>query len=461
MSSVIGFLSAAFWGLVVLSVLVFVHEGGHYLAARAFRVRATEFFLGLPCRLKLSVKSRAVGTEFGVTPVLLGGYTRICGMEGGDDELLAPALDIVMRRGRVTAHEVAEELGVDDDRAYDLLATLCDWASIRPYYDPALGERPGQSTYPEAFETPARDGDNLTEYDRGHDFSKPGSTEAGMPHETGVCPALFLEQERSRTYLGADTLKRICMLAAGPLVNIVLAFVIVTCSFMAQEVRYVPDVSTIGGVEEGTPAAAAGLEEGDVITAVDGTPVSTWTELVDALAPYLESGTDLDLTVERGGRELTVLLDLPDGQPSEKIGILSTIATYHPTLPQAAQATLTYTGQVASYVAQLLNPSQTMEILDQSSSIVGISAMASEAASTGLSNLLLFAAAISMSLGFMNLIPLPPFDGGKILIELVQLVIRRPLTPRVQNGLSYLGLGFMIFVFVVVLKNDIVRFVIG
>lgn len=461
MSSVIGFLSAAFWGLVVLSVLVFVHEGGHYLAARAFRVRATEFFLGLPCRLKLSVKSRAVGTEFGVTPVLLGGYTRICGMEGADDELLAPALAIVTRRGRVTARAVAEELGVDDDRAYDLLATLCDWASIRPYYDPALGERPGQSTYPEAFETPARDGDNLTEYDRGHDFSKPGSTEAGMPHETGVCPALFLERERSRTYLGAGTLKRICMLAAGPLVNIVLAFVIVTCSFMAQEVRYVPDVSTIGGVEEGTPAAAAGLEEGDVITAVDGTPVSTWTELVDALAPYLESGTDLDLTVERGGRELTVLLDLPDGQPSEKIGILSTIATYHPTLPQAAQATLTYTGQVASYVAQLLNPSQTMEILDQSSSIVGISAMASEAASTGLSDLLLFAAAISMSLGFMNLIPLPPFDGGKILIELVQLVIRRPLTPRVQNGLSYLGLGLMIFVFVVVLKNDIVRFVIG
>ena len=461
MSSVLGFLSAAFWGLVVLSVLVFVHEGGHYLAARAFRVRATEFFLGLPCRLKLSVKSRSVGTEFGVTPVLLGGYTRICGMEGGDDELLAPALDLVNRRGRVSAREVADELGIDVDRAYDLLATLSDWASIRPYYDPALGEHPGQAAYPESFETPARDANNLTEYDRGHDFSAPGSTEAGMPHDTGVCPELFLEQERSRTYLGAGTLKRVCMLAAGPLVNIALAFVIVTCSFMAQEYRYVPDVSTVGGVEEGTPAAAAGLEEGDVITAVGDAPVSTWTELVDELAPYLESGADLDLTVERDGRELTVLLDLPDGEPTDAIGIRSTVATFHLTPAQAAQATLTYTGQVASYVAQLLNPSQTMEILDQSSSIVGISAMASEAASTGLSNLLLFAAAISMSLGFMNLIPLPPFDGGKILIELVQLVIRRPLSPRVQNGLSYLGLGFMIFVFVVVLKNDIVRFVIG
>ncbi len=461
MSAVTGFLSALFWGVLVLSVLVFVHEGGHYLAARAFRVRATEFFLGLPCRLRLSVRSRSVGTEFGVTPVLLGGYTRICGMEGADDELLAPALAIVTRRGRVKASEVADELGVDVDRAYDLLATLSDWASIRPYYDPELGERPGQANWPAAFETPARDANNLTEYDRGHDFSTPGSTEAGAPHDTGVCPELFLEQERSRTYLGASPLKRICMLVAGPLVNIVLAFVIVTCSFMAQEYRYVPDVSTIGAVEEGSPAEAAGLEGGDVITAVGDEEVSTWTGLTDALAPYLESGTDFELTYQRDGQDHTVLLDLPDGEPSEAIGIRPTVATFHLTPAQAAQATLNYTGQVASYVAQLLNPSHTMEILDQSSSIVGISAMASEAASTGLSDLLLFAAAISMSLGFMNLIPLPPFDGGKILIELIQLVIRRPLTSRVQNGLSYVGLGFMIFVFVVVLKNDIIRFMIG
>ena len=461
MSALTGFLSAAFWGLVVLSVLVFVHEGGHYLAARAFRVRATEFFLGLPCRLKLSVKSRSVGTEFGVTPVLLGGYTRICGMEGASDELLAPALDLVTRRGRVSAAAVADELGVDVDRAYDLLATLSDWASVQPYYDPALGERPGQKTYPAAFEAPARDANNLTEYDRGHDFSTPGSTAAGRPHETGLSAEAFLELERSRTYLGASPLKRIVMLLAGPLVNVALAFVIVTASFMAQEVRYVPDVSTVGSVEAGTPAEAAGLAAGDVICAVGEEPVSTWTELVDALAPYLADGTDVDLTIERDGAERTVLVDLPDGEASEGIGIRSTVASYHLTLPQAAQATLSYTGQVASYVAQLLNPSQTMEVLDQSSSIVGISAMASEAAATGLSTLLLFAAAISMSLGFMNLIPVPPFDGGKILIELVQLVIRRPLSARVQNGLSYVGLAFMVFVFVVVLKNDLVRFVIG
>ena len=99
MQAVLGFLSAVFWGVLLLSVLVFVHEGGHYLAARAFGVRVTEFFLGLPCRARLSFKSKKVGTEIGVTPLLLGGYNRISGMEPATDELLAPCLATVMREG--------------------------------------------------------------------------------------------------------------------------------------------------------------------------------------------------------------------------------------------------------------------------------------------------------------------------------------------------------------------------
>ena len=461
MSFVLSFLSAVFWGVLVLSVLVFVHEGGHYLASRICHVRATEFFLGLPCRIRLSRKSRKVGTEFGVTPLLLGGYTRICGMEGSADDLLAPALDIVMREGRVTAAEVARRLGVDVDRAYELLGTLCDWAAIQPYYDSALGERPGQSDWPAAFETLARDANHLTEYDRGHDFSLPGSTAAGSPHDSGMSPDELLEHERSRTYLGVGFLRRVFMLFAGPLVNIALAFVLVTVAFMVQEYRYVPNVSTLGGVVEGSIAEEAGLEAGDTVTRVGERGVDSWDGLVGALSPYLESGTDFELSYERDGSEQTVLIDLPDGQPTEELGVLSSVATYRLSLPEAVRATLDYTAQTASYVAQLIQPAHTMEVLDQSSSIVGISAMASEAASTGPFTLMVFAAAVSMSLGFMNLLPIPPFDGGKILIEVIQLVLRRPLSARTQGWLSYLGLAFIVFVFVVVLKNDVVRFVIG
>ena len=461
MTGLLNVLWTVFWGVLVLSVLVFVHEGGHYLAARAFHVRATEFFLGMPCRFKLSRKSRSVGTEFGVTPILLGGYTRICGMEGATDELLAPALDLVTRRGRVRAQEVADELHVDLERAYELLVTLSDWAAIQPYYDPLLEESPNQKNYPAAFEAPARDANLLTEYDRGHDFALEGSSAAGEGRDPGMGADEFLEHERSRTYLGVGFVKRVVMLVAGPLVNIVLAFLIVTVALMFRGVDYVSNVSTISGVTEGAPAAAAGLQAGDTIVSVAGEPVSTWDDLVAAFEPLLESGTDFELVYERDGAEKTVLVDLPDGVASEQIGVLATVDTYHPDFLQAASATFEYTGQVASYVVKLIIPSHTMEVLDQSSSVVGIAVMTSEAASAGAFDLALVVAAISMSLGFMNLLPIPPFDGGKILIEIIQLVRRKPLSNRAVNALSYLGIAFMLFVFAIVLRNDIARFILG
>ena len=81
MDAAVGFLSALFWGLLTLSVLVFIHEGGHFLAARACGVRVTEFFLGLPCSKNIHRVSKRIGTKFGVTPILLGGYAAVTGME--------------------------------------------------------------------------------------------------------------------------------------------------------------------------------------------------------------------------------------------------------------------------------------------------------------------------------------------------------------------------------------------
>ena len=81
MDALFGILGPIFWGLLLLSVLVFVHEGGHFLAARACGVRVLEFFLGMPCRFNIHHVSKRIGTKFGVTPILLGGYAEICGMD--------------------------------------------------------------------------------------------------------------------------------------------------------------------------------------------------------------------------------------------------------------------------------------------------------------------------------------------------------------------------------------------
>ena len=101
-----GAVSAILWGLVLLSVLVFVHEGGHFLAARVLGIRVREFFLGMPCRFRLAWESRRYGTVYGATPLLLGGYTMVCGMDGASSPHLAGALASVAAHGRATVDQV-------------------------------------------------------------------------------------------------------------------------------------------------------------------------------------------------------------------------------------------------------------------------------------------------------------------------------------------------------------------
>lgn len=467
MTQVLGVLSAIFWGVLVLSVLVFIHEGGHYLAARAFGIRVTEFFLGMPAPWKLSRKSEKYGTEVGITPILLGGYTRICGMEGDDDEALADVLAFVQRKGRVTIPEVAHGLGLGPERAADCLMTLTDWASIAAYTDPDKpkdtakadkSEKDPLEGYPDYFETLTRDANMLTEYDREHDFATVGTTAQGeiRPVED---PVAFLEKERSHTYLGASFVKRVIMLVAGPFVNLVAAFLIVCVALMAGGVSAVVDVSTVSEVSEGSLAAKAGLVGGDTITRVDDIEVSTWVGLCDALDSVLPAGEDFEVAFTHEGIEKVVTVEM-DG-PATIFGVSATTTLYHPDFVTAAKATLSYAAMVGEFALRIINPMKTIETLEQSSSIVGISVMASQAAAMGLVELASLAGAVSMSLGFMNLLPIPPLDGGKILIEIIQLIIRRPLSMKVQNIISWIGLAFFLFIFVFVLRNDIIRYVLG
>lgn len=447
-------LSAVFWGMLVLSALVFVHEGGHFLVARAFGMRVTEFFLGLPSRYRLSFKSKKIGTEFGVTPFLLGGYNRICGMDGEYDDLLAPALAIVQDSGRISVQDLASRLSIEREHAYELLAVLVDMGSIRPYYNEAAGEYAWQPDWPEAFETLERDGNLLTEYDAKHDFSSPGTTPAGVPRPVRDERAFF-EQECARTYRGKGFVPRVLTLLAGPMVNIVFSLTMLIGALMIGGVEVNANSNVLGGVSEGSLAQAAGLREGDTILQLGGRDVATWVDLCDAIDLSLEQGDDIPVAYERNGETFETVIDLPEGEKVELIGVSALMETYHPSFSEAVQVSFSYVKLVGSTVARIIMPQHTIEVVSQSSSIVGISAMASEAAASGMEDLILLAAAISMSLGFMNLLPVPPLDGGKILIELIQLVARRELSPKARSAVSYLGLAFFLFIFCFALRNDI------
>ncbi|MDY2777171.1 MAG: site-2 protease family protein [Collinsella sp.] len=475
MEALLNVLAPIFWGVLLLSVLVFLHEGGHFLAARLCGVRVTEFFLGLPFRYNLSRASRRIGTRFGVTPLLLGGYAAISGMDPEEPPHAAIVLDAIHRQGEASVPQLAEILSISEEEVLEACAFLLGWGSIAPVY--GEGESRHSRFYPTTYASLPRDGAGNTVFD-GRAFARDEATGEGQPWIPPHGAAAFLESERSRTYLGVGFWKRAFMLVAGVGVNLICGVLFFVVAYSVIGIKSPMDVNVIGSVAAGSPSEAVGLESGDRILAVDGIETNRWTEIVEAIGSH-EGSTPLELLVwepfdraadqkiDLGGDQLAEHLErdgatrevevAPDGDGLIGIGV--TYDTVHLNPIDSTRLSLSFLASTAQGVGRLLMPQHTVEVLDNSASLVGISVMSAEAAEEGASAFLSLAALISFSLGFMNLLPIPPLDGGKLLIEAIQALSGKPVPIKVQTILSYIGIVLFGLLFLYMLRSDILRFI--
>ena len=393
---------------IVLGVLVVIHEGGHYLASRAFGVRVSEFMVGLPGP---GIGIKRGETRFGVTCIPLGGYARVCGMEPGEESPhLAGALESVYRRGTCNMEDVAADLGIEPDDAYEALEELVEWGSItgprktdkfntfrtpefvevkpsrraRKLRAQALARRStrqaASDTGIHARITPASlPGAALSQAEIFGDVSKV-KRKGGEPRPVADAQA-FYEYERAQTYRSLPFWKRSLILLAGPGVNIlftILVFLIV--------------YSIIG----------------------------------------------IDYVNEAGAVEHVVVSPL-----------------------RALAVGFNYIGMVVVAILGLFNPQTAAQTVSDSTSIVGIAVLSKTAAEQGLLSFTMFSAMLSVSLGLMNMLPIPPLDGGRFLVEVYQKIRRKAISPRALNSLSIAGVTLFTLFFLVMLNQDIQRFVFG
>ena len=480
MDAILGFIGPVFWGLILLSALVFVHEGGHYLAARACGVRVLEFFLGMPCRFNIHHTSKRIGTKFGVTPILIGGYAEICGMDPTEVPCAPQVLACIHRHGTVELQVVAEELGLSLDEVQDACSLLYGWGSIVPLEeDGAEQEEDSKSpVFPRVFAAVSRDAAGNTVYD-GKSFDRLHATGEGQPWAPPMTDDEFFELERSRTYIGKGFWKRAFMLVAGIGVNILTGFLLVIAVYSVLGVSTPMDYNVLGDIIVDSPAQEAGLQKGDRVLSVNGETVSSWVEMTDALDATgrkdpveLElwrpndqrdafenlSPRDFDGSVgwaREHGEFVSVKLEFDD---EGMLGINAPMEVIRLDPIQSCQIAIDNIVTTAQSVATLLNPRHTMEVLDNSTSVVGISVMSAQAAAEGPATFLNLAALISFSLGFMNLLPIPPLDGGKLVIEIIQAVTRRKVPIKVQTVISMVGIGLFGLLFVYMLGSDVIRF---
>lgn len=357
--------------IVVLGFLVFIHEGGHFLASRAFGVRVSEFMIGLPGP---HVGVQRGETKFGVTAILLGGYARVCGMEPGEmSPHLKGAMTSVYHRGTALMEDVARDCGITDDEAYAALEELVEWGTIAG---------PKKSDEYNVYRVPARKPTALQRRRAKRRGREPFATLVEGEAHPLADPEAFFKSEYKQQYRSLPTWKRMVILLAGPGVNLLFAMA-----------AFVLIYSVIG-------------------------------------------------------------FDYQNTQTGE---------TFHVTLQplQAVQAGAMYIWMVVQAVAGLFNPQTVAETVSNSTSVVGIAVLSKTALEAGIVEALQFTAMLSVSLGVMNLLPIPPLDGGRFVIEAYQRIRRKVVGVRAMNYLSFAGMALFVLLFVVMMNQDIQRFIFG
>jgi regulator of sigma E protease len=264
--------------------------------------------------------------------------------------------------------------------------------------------------------------------------------------------------------------KRIAIVLGGPVFNLIFAFIAFTLVLLIYGQRVPSDLAKVGGVMPSMPAAEAGLQLGDVVTSVDGRPISTWDELSTAIRS--SGGKPVQIDVRRAADALTLTVT-PQAKPDknifgEVIGeayVIGIERGFDQVSVGSLEAIGTGAKQTAWWIQTLIMsvvkifqgkiPAQ-----DIGGPILIVQA-AGQQAQVGMEPLLLFMAVISINLGILNLLPIPILDGGQLLFFLVEIVMRRPLDMRHREIAQQIGFvilfGLMAFAF----YNDILRVVRG
>ncbi len=427
-----GVLPVLFYGALLLGILVFVHELGHFLVAKWLGVRVISFSIGMGPRVLGFTRG---GTDYRISALPLGGFVRMAGdnpeaedRAGAPDEFLSkpwwaralitaagPAANLVFALIVNMAVFMAGIEGRD-------LSTRVSKVSPR-----STAEQVGLKPRDQILTLAGKPAGTLSEL---ADAAEQASSDA-----KGKSVPLQVERD------GAA----------------------VTLWLPGEEIEGIVDGidwdmgTVIGQVLIGYPAYEAGLREGDEVLGVDGERVRIWSEL----SALLRNRPDQEraLLVRRGGRTITVTVkSTHDGtigvSPPETMTYRRTF-TPSRAITLGFQQTFWVTGQI--YAGLWSFATDPVRLHTTVAGPIAIAQVASQQAKGGLQQLITFASFISIALMVMNLLPIPILDGGHILFALIEGARRRPLSLKTQLFFQRIGLFMLIGLVVFAFYNDVNR----
>ena len=269
--------------------------------------------------------------------------------------------------------------------------------------------------------------------------------------------------ERAVAFPFKPLYQRALIVAAGPAANFVLAIVVLTAFLAIFGAITAP--ALISQVVPGTPAQAAGFRVGDLIVDIDGRHIDSFDDVTAMVA--MRPGEPLDVTIERAGKpvllhvtpKLTTLKDqFGDEEKVGRLGIgaMPRLTRYGPVqaLREACHMTWLIVQSTLDLRTRLFTSSA---VSSQLQGPIGIAKLSAKVAQVSFLSLFKLAAFISISIGLVNLFPIPLLDGGHLLYYAVEAVLGRPLGARAQDVGFRLGLAVMLGLMLLATWNDLVR----
>jgi regulator of sigma E protease len=281
--------------------------------------------------------------------------------------------------------------------------------------------------------------------------------EASVPDPAVL--AAMSEEDRKRSFFGQSVGRRAAVVVAGPLTNFILAIVIFAGVFMMfGKPTAVPRVAS---VEPNSAAAAAGFQPGDLVTAIDGRKIDNFVDMQRIVG--FSGGHALTIVVDRGGGSVT-LTATPEIKNNR--GVLGVTRSNQPgdvkvesvapldAVKLGVEKTWFIVDTTLSYIGDVFVGRQSA---DQIGGPIGIARISGQVAELGWGALFDFVGVISVSIGLLNLFPVPLLDGGHLLFYFIEAVRGRPLSERAQEVGFRIGLAIVVMLMIFATVNDILH----
>jgi regulator of sigma E protease len=439
---------------VVLGVLIFVHEAGHFLAAKWAGIYVHRFSLGLGSPIK-ALTFRRGETEYSISWLPLGGYVKMASreedaasamLEGGAGTPVPP--DRVFEAQPVWKRMVVILAGVTMNVVFAWLVFI------------GLAFKNGREVDPTTVV--GRVTDSLPAGAEALRSIHPGArivAISGRPvHTWDEVQDLIANDPSSQVTLRfADSSTVVLPIHPDALAD----------RLRASQALIPLRAPVVGRVLAGKPAARAGVLPGDTVVSAAGQPIGQWADLLRVIEA--SGGRPIDLAVHRNGTTLaftltpetdTVLDEAGKARAVGKIGIgLKTDTRFEPyTFTQAVAAGSAMTLESATQVVRTVRGLASGRVATREvGGPIFIGQMAGETARLGIDPFLGFMAIISVNLAILNLLPVPVLDGGQFLLLFAEAVLRRPIPPKLREGLTALGLVLVVLLMGLAFSNDIRR----